>query len=74
MGYGRFAFSCSARQPEHTRFVFSSFVNPGLDLRQNVCPSVRETTLGGIPPGTIHMNYVSQLLILGYTTVSKSSK
>jgi hypothetical protein len=58
MGYGRFAFPCSAGQPENTRFVFSSFVDPGLHFRQNVFPCAKETTLGGIPPGAIHMNHV----------------
>jgi hypothetical protein len=58
IGYGRFAFPCSARQPEYTRFVFSSFVNPDLYLRQDVFPSARETTLVGIPPGTFYIKYV----------------
>jgi len=68
MGDGRFAFSRSARRPKDALCVLSSPVDPVLDLRQNDLPSTWETTLEGIPPGTVHVYHVLEVQIIDWFT------
>ena len=68
LGDGRFAFPRSARQPEDALCVLSSAVDPVLDLGQNALSSTWETTLGGIPPRTVHVYHVLEVQIVDWST------
>jgi len=68
VGDGGFAFLRSPRQSEDAQCILSSPVDPVLDLGQNALSSTWETTLGCIPPGTVHIYHVLEVQIVDWST------